>query len=625
VVEVGETRKTRTARVIVPCAALLAAILFLAVTSPALAAPAVDGWQMTSLSDQANGSPHARLDDGRLVWVEGSNDTETEIVLCEITTGERQVIVTGGTKPEISGDHIVYLGEAGLSSSGRMGQNVFVHTISSGDTKQLTANAQTRFNYQLTIHGDKVLWLSATQVGIEGPDAGDISLFMHDLSKDEKVALAAGEPGEGGPKLYVASSEWVVWNHERPYQERPLQVWTYSPSTGQTRELTSLAGYQVLALAGDTLLLSPASGAWDILTSAEELFSYNLRSGELRRIDEESIRFESVQADGDFVAWAGYGNGSVYVALYDVRTGALTRIPTPGYDAGGLVLRGDLLVWHGQYRGRYAGTTWNYLFVYDHSRGTMTRLATLFGSNDDYDTDGEHIAFTTGNWWPYDWEKPLELLLASPVDSGEEAFLDVSGAHPYRTAIQGLKEREIVGGYASAGGAEFRPDASLTRGQFAKMLALALEIPVDATAVAPFADIEPGLFPGAYVAALAARGIAQGTGAGTFSPYASLTRAQLMTFLVRALDTVKPGLLGTPPTSTWPDYQGALGPFDPTHGPYLLRGEVNGLVDGLLGYGSRWDPWRPATRAEAAQALWNFLAKDGIPAPAPRTDEGEDS
>ena len=49
----------------------------------------------------------------------------------------------------------------------------------------------------------------------------------------------------------------------------------------------------------------------------------------------------------------------------------------------------------------------------------------------------------------------------------------------------------------------------------------------------------------------------------------------------------------------------------------MLRAELNGLVDGLVGYGSggAWDPWRTATRAEAAQALWNFLGKEGRPAP----------
>jgi len=91
-----------------------------------------------------------------------------------------------------------------------------------------------------------------------------------------------------------------------------------------------------------------------------------------------------------------------------------------------------------------------------------------------------------------------------------------------------------------------------------------------------------------------------------------------MTLLVRAIDKVKPGVLGTPPMTPYPQgYPGAIGPFDRTHAPFTIRAELNGLVDGLVGYGfgGTWDPWKPATRAEAAQALWNLLGKEGRPAP----------
>jgi len=600
---------------------ILLFLLFLLFASPVLAAPSVDGWQFTSLSDQASGSrSHSRLGDGWVVWVEGNTAVGTRVVLYDIATGDRQTIATDGIEPEIEGDHVAYLGVAPAGSAGLPGGDVFVHTISTGETRQLTADAQTNTKYYLSIHGDKVLWVSAAQVGIEGPEAGDTGLLMHDLSRNETVTLASGEPGGGAPGLHVASSDWVAWDYYDPFSaERPDQVWVYSMSTGEMGELVPLAGYQVLALAGNTLVVFRT---WSIYGGVEQFFTYDLISGELRPLDKESTKLESVQGDGDLIAWAGYADGSPYAALYHVPTGALTRIPSPGYSVGGLVLRGDLLIWHAQFTGRWVGTAMNYLCVYDRSRQTTTRLATLFGQNNDYDADGEHVVFASGSgWWPSPASKPLELLLASPVASPVEAFLDVPGTHPYRTAIQGLKEREVVGGYPSAAGCEYRPDATLTRGQFAKMLALALDIPVDPDAVAPFEDMEPGLYPGAYVAALAGRGIAKGTSPTTFSPYATLTRAQLMTLLVRGLDTVKPGVLGSHPTTNWPpNYQGALGPFDPIHGPYMLRAELNGLVDGLIGYGRGWDPWRPATRAEAAQALWNFLAKGGVLMP---TTSGE--
>jgi hypothetical protein len=326
----------------------------------------------------------------------------------------------------------------------------------------------------------------------------------------------------------------------------------------------------------------------------------------------------SLAVDGGYIAWAGYGDGSSYIALSDLATGQTTRILTTGYDVGGLVLRGDLLLFHGQFPGRYVGSNFNYLLIYDRARDLVTRVATLAGHNGSYGTDGTYVAFSTGDLWPYGWDDPQELILAGPTDPSVAPFLDVPGTHLYRTAIQGLKERGIVAGYTSSAGAAFHPDATLTRAQFAKVLTLALGIVVDPSDVAPFDDVPAGLFPGAYVAALAELGIAQGTGPRTFSPDATLTRAQLMTLLVRAIDKVKPGVLGTPPMASLPPgYSGALGAFDPTHAPFMLRAELNGLVDGLVGYGfgGTWDPWRTATRAEAAQALWNFLGKEGRPAP----------
>jgi hypothetical protein len=365
---------------------------------------------------------------------------------------------------------------------------------------------------------------------------------------------------------------------------------------------------------------------WSTEGGVQHFVGYDLQSEQTRPLDEvreglASWQSQSLVADGETIAWAAYADGSTYVALSDLATGQTKRILTSGYNVGGLVLRGDLLIWHGQFSGRLIGTNFNYLFVYDRARDVVTRLATLAGHNGSYGTDGTHVAFTTGDLWPYGWDDPQELLLAGPATPSVPAFLDVPGTHLYRTAIQGLKEREMVGGYPSATGAVFRPDATLTRAQFAKMLALVLDIPVDSSAVAPFDDVAPGLFPGAYIAALAELGIVQGTGPRTFSPYGALTRAQLMTLLVRGADKVKSGVIGIPPVTNYlpnypPGYEGALGPFDPAHAPYMLRAELNGLVDGLVGYGSggKWDPWKPATRAEAAQALWNFLCKEERPA-----------
>lgn len=43
---------------------------------------------------------------------------------------------------------------------------------------------------------------------------------------------------------------------------------------------------------------------------------------------------------------------------------------------------------------------------------------------------------------------------------------------------------------------------------------------------------------------------------------------------------------------------------DPTHGGYMRQADYLGILDGIVGIGSVWNPWAPATRAEVAEILW---------------------
>jgi hypothetical protein len=129
-------------------------------------------------------------------------------------------------------------------------------------------------------------------------------------------------------------------------------------------------------------------------------------------------------------------------------------------------------------------------------------------------------------------------------------------------------------------------------------------VPVSEDLAATFADLGPddpdNLFPHDYVAALTELGIINGTGPGQFSPYANLTRRQLFTLVVRATEKLYPGMLE--PGSIYPEW--LPHPADDLAQVTIPR---NGLADGLIAYGPRWDQWGKATRGEAAQVLWNLM------------------
>jgi hypothetical protein len=187
------------------------------------------------------------------------------------------------------------------------------------------------------------------------------------------------------------------------------------------------------------------------------------------------------------------------------------------------------------------------------------------------------------------------------------AFTDVPDTHPHHDAILAMAVAGVVDGYLEPGGARtFRPDALVWRQQFAKMIAEALEIPVSENDICPFPDVHVSgavsLYPDNYVAAVAARGITRGTSVDPplFSPWREISRAQVLTMVVRAARSELPGRLAEPPGS----FVGILPANDPTHGENVRWGESNGLLDGVPLAG--WDLWDPASRGEVAQILWNL-------------------
>ena len=79
----------------------------------------------------------------------------------------------------------------------------------------------------------------------------------------------------------------------------------------------------------------------------------------------------------------------------------------------------------------------------------------------------------------------------------------------------------------------FSPDATVTRGQVATFLwRLAGSPSVDA-ATASFDDVDPNSFFADPITWLATVGITSGTSPTTFSPFDTVTRGQLATFLWR--------------------------------------------------------------------------------------------
>lgn len=95
--------------------------------------------------------------------------------------------------------------------------------------------------------------------------------------------------------------------------------------------------------------------------------------------------------------------------------------------------------------------------------------------------------------------------------------------------IEELAAEGIVTGYEDG---NFGPDDTLTRGQFAKVVALAFDLEFQGET--DFTDVDADAWYASYIDALVSAGLAEGYGTGEFGPEDPVTRAQAVKILVLA-------------------------------------------------------------------------------------------
>lgn len=341
-----------------------------------------------------------------------------------------------------------------------------------------------------------------------------------------------------------------------------------------------------------------------------------------------------VSADGRYVAFwseapdlvAGDTNDFRDVFVRDVVSGTTERVSVSATAeqgsgnsySGGFSSDGRFVVFESDAANLVPGDTNGHrdVFVYDRTTKQVERISvSVAGSEGDEDSDspvvsadGRYVAFRswTTNLVSADTNGVGDVFV---VDRGPQAppapaFTDIAGS-PYRTAIEDLAGAGIIGGYQVNGSWEFRPQNPLWRAQFAKMIVGSWGFSVtEEQTYAPFTDLGTdvldNLYPHEYVGVAYQKGITKGVTATTFGPYVDITRAQLITMVVRSVQAESPGTLSSPPAG----WTGTLPSSDPTHGANIRLAEYNGLLDGITLTG--WDIWGKANRGETAQILHNM-------------------
>ena len=212
----------------------------------------------------------------------------------------------------------------------------------------------------------------------------------------------------------------------------------------------------------------------------------------------------------------------------------------------------------------------------------------VFNSNITITADtATHTQTIAMTYLPSDYTKFIEAIAAFVTKVETSPFSDVSTSAYYYEAVKWAQEKGITGGI---GNGLFGPNQPCTRAQIVTFLWRAAGSP-EPKAMSSFADVSTDAYYAKAVAWAVENGITTGTGDGKFSPDATCTRAQSVTFLFRAIGKLVDSKAEFSDVLTDSYYANAVAWA-------VENGVTNGIGDGLFG------PDNSCTRAQIVTFLF---------------------
>lgn len=456
-----------------------------------------------------------------------------------------------------------------------------------------------------SISGNRVVW--------QVIEPSDSEIMLRDLGTGEFVRLTDNTAGDSYPAVSRHHVVWnrmeggiwrvVLWDAElntrgtigdglSPHVDGDFVVWAsgsggkgeiylHRISSGTTTPISSTATLDFSPRVSKRIVVWHGIGGSD-----QDIYRYHIPSGQMSAVTQDSTIDRPPDTDGFSVVWGRHDGSDDEIMMGSGWPLIVLPLTNNAEDDREPVVSGRRVAWK-----QMVGFSHANVRVRDLQSGaTSTLTAAPVQYLCDVEIDGPRVV-----WCAHDGTD-MEVYLASYT-----SFSDVAATHFNYLAIQSLADEGVIGGYADG---TFRPENPVLRAQFAKMIVGALGIPVDESLVPPFGDLGPDdpttLYPHDYIAAAAQQGITNGKTPTTFDPWGEITRAQVVTMVIRGVQ-----LWWGVPTPALPlGYTGTFGDFDPTHGYNMKLAEYLGLMEHVGGFGPQWNPWAPASRAELSQILW---------------------
>ncbi|MGM9573733.1 MAG: S-layer homology domain-containing protein [Hominicoprocola sp.] len=210
------------------------------------------------------------------------------------------------------------------------------------------------------------------------------------------------------------------------------------------------------------------------------------------------------------------------------------------------------------------------------------------------DQNGKQISVTESADGTFTFKMPASKVTVEPVFSWDNPFADVAENAYYAPAVEWALKNDVTTG---SGESAFSPNGTCTRAQAVTFLWRAAGSPAPKSSDMPFTDVKVGSYYETAVLWAVENGITKGTGDTTFSPNATCSRGQIVSFLWRSQKS---------PASD------SVNPFtdvaaDAYYNTAVLWAAENGITGGTSA--TTFSPNNDCTRGQIVTFLYRWMVK----------------
>ncbi len=303
----------------------------------------------------------------------------------------------------------------------------------------------------------------------------------------------------------------------------------------------------------------------------------------------------TVKLDKTALSSIAYSNEDITVFVETVKTSTLTNAQKEalGDMIDTAVVMDINILLNGSKVTSFNGGKLTVSFPYTPKNGEDTSKLTVWYVKDDgtiekmgghYDSANKLFVFETIHLSKY--------VLVS--DTRVNPFIDISADAYYYDAVLWAVSKGVTSGTSAT---TFAPNDICTRAQAVTFLWRAMGSPEPTATVNPFTDVNSGAYYYKAVLWAVEKGITVGTSATTFSPDATVSRAQAATFLWRAA--------GEPVATTESTFTDV--PTDAYYAAAVLWAAEKGITSGTTA--TTFAPANDCTRGQIITFLYRYLVK----------------